>query len=157
MKQYIQNNFEFPLRITTKINGKKYYLSCHRFYQVEKMYSTKTIIMFHNQLLEGQKWKLIQKYKGLYYISYDLNDYSMKNWNLYFDIESRNIYLSKNLKTLWKLEKIEKDTFYIKDALYNYYLNLSIDDKRDINSYYGLMSSDINKENLKNVFFFEKN
>ena len=81
----------------------------------------------------------------------------MKNWNLYFDIESRNIYLSKNLKTLWKLEKIEKDTFYIKDALYNYYLNLSIDDKRDINSYYGLMSSDINKENLKNVFFFEKN
>ena len=32
-----------------------------------------------------------------------------------------------------------------------------VDDKRDINSYYGLMSSDINKENLKNVFFFEKN
>ena len=37
MKQYIQNNFEFPLRITTKINGKKYNVSCQRFYQVEKM------------------------------------------------------------------------------------------------------------------------
>ena len=54
----------------------------------------------------------------------------MKDWKLYFDIESRNIYLSKNLKSLWKLEKIDQDKFYIKNALYGYFINLSIDNKR---------------------------
>ena len=152
MENYYQSNSTLAIRLGTIINNKKYYLSCHRFYQVEKHYPTKIIIMFHNQLLEGQKWKLIQKYKGLYYISYDLNDYAMKDWKLYFDIESRNIYLSKNLKSLWKLEKIDQNKFYIKDALYGYSINLSIDNKRDINSYYGSISKDEN-QNVKNVFF----
>ena len=76
----------------------------------------------------------------------------MKDWKLYFDIESRNIYLSKNLKSLWKLEKIDQNKFYIKDALYGYSINLSIDNKRDINSYYGSISKDEN-QNVKNVFF----
>ena len=152
MENYYQSNSTLAIRLGTIINNKKYYLSCHRFYQVEKHYPTKTIIMFHNQFLEGQKWKLIQKYKGLYYISYDLNDYAMKDWKLYFDIESRNIYLSKNLKSLWKLEKIDQDKFYIKNALYGYFINLSIDNKRDINSYYGSISKDEN-QNVKNVFF----
>ncbi len=156
MENYYQSNSTLAIRLGTIINNKKYYLSCHRFYQVEKHYPTKTIIMFHNQFLEGQKWKLIQKYKGLYYISYDLLDYGMKDWNLHFDIESRNVYLSKNLKTLWKLEKIDRDNFYIKDALYGYYLNVSTNNERDYNSFYGTISSNDN-ENLKNEFFFVYN
>ena len=156
MDNYIHKKSEIALRIGIKINNKKYYLSSHRFYSIEKIDASKTRIMFHCQLIEGQKWKFIPKYKGLYYISYDLRDYGMKDWNLHFDIESRNVYLSKNLKTLWKLEKIDRDNFYIKDALYGYYLNVSTNNERDYNSFYGTISSNDN-ENLKNEFFFVYN
>ena len=152
MQNYIKTNFDLPYRIGVKLNDNNYFLSSHRFYEFENAFPNKTIIMFHNKLLEGQKWKIIQKYNGLYYISYQDNYDNMKNWNLYFDIDSDKIYLSQNKKSLFKFEKIDKNRFYIKDALYGYYLNLCMDDKRDINSFYSITTNEV-IPNFNNIFF----
>ncbi len=76
----------------------------------------------------------------------------MEGWHLYYDLKY-NIILSRNKKSLWKIEIIEDKKFYIKDALYGFYLCLSNSDQRDYYSFYGTGKKEI-VENNKNLFIF---
>ena len=140
MKKYSTRKFNPSIRLAVKFNNKIYHLSSHRFYDREMIDANNNKIMFHKE------------YKGLYSISFESNDYSMKDWYLYYDLKKKGI-LSKNKKSLWKIEEIDNKQFYIKDALYGSYLCLARNESRDSNSFYGTSKNEI-EESYKNAFIF---
>ena len=152
MKKYSTRKFNPSIRLAVKFNNKIYHLSSHRFYDREMIDANNNKIMFHKEIKEGQKWNIVQEYKGLYSISFESNDYSMKDWYLYYDLKKKGI-LSKNKKSLWKIEEIDNKQFYIKDALYGSYLCLARNESRDSNSFYGTSKNEI-EESYKNAFIF---
>ena len=152
MKNYSTRKFNPAIRLAVKFNNKNYHLSSHRVFQTEMIDGNNNKVMFHKELKEGQKWNIVQEYKGLYSISYETNDYSMQGWYLYYDL-NKQVILSKNKKSLWKIEELHNKQFYIKDALYGYYLCLARDESRDFYSFYGTSKKEIDESN-KNVFIF---
>ena len=152
MKNYLTKTFNPAIRLAVKYNSRNYHLSCHRVFNTEMLDQNNTKIMFHKELKEGQKWNIVQEYNGLYSITYETNDYLMEGWHLYYDLKY-NIILSRNKKSLWKFEIIDNKKFYIKDALYGFYLCLSNSDQRDYYSFYGTGKKEI-VENNKNLFIF---
>ena len=137
MKKYSTRKFNPSIRLAVKFNGKTYHLSSHRFYDREMIDTNNNKIMFHKEIKEGQKWNIVQEYKG---------------WYLYYDLKKKGI-LSKNKKSLWKIEEIDNKQFYIKDALYGSYLCLARNESRDSNSFYGTSKNEI-EESYKNAFIF---
>ena len=155
MKNYFTKNFNPSIRLAVKYNSRNYHLSCHKVFNIEMIDSDNTKVMFHKELKEGQKWNIVQEYHGLYSITYGTNDYLMEGWHLYYDLKN-NVILSKNKKSLWKFEMIDKNNnkkFYIRDALYGFYLCLSNNESRDFYSFFGSLKKEID-ENNKNSFIF---
>ena len=140
-------NIEKPKKIFSELiidknNNVKntFYLSSHKFYKKDEINENSTLMCVINKELEGQQWKIDSKYEGIYEIKYNLDDYKMKNWNI-FITNDENIILLKDensKKTAFIL--IEKDNnnnqFYIQDALSGKYLGIDTNKKRDKISFY---------------------
>ena len=121
-----------------------FYLSSHKFYKNDEINENSTVICVINREFEGQEWKFITNYDGIYEIKYNLDDYNMKNWNISIT-DDENIVLSNdddiNKKSAFVL--IEKDdddnnnnNFYIQDALTGKFLGIDKEKKRDKISYF---------------------
>ena len=113
MKKYSTRKFNPSIRLAVKFNNKIYHLSSHRFYDREMIDANNNKIMFHKEIKEGQKWNIVQEYKGLYSISFESNDYSMKDWYLYYDLKKKVFY--QKIKSLCgKLKKLIINNFILK-------------------------------------------
>ena len=139
------NNIKKPKKIFSEfiIDEKNkikniFYLSSHKFYKNDEINENSTLMCAINKELEGQQWKFISNYEGIYEIKYNLDDYKMKNWNI-FITNDENIILSNDensKKSAFVLIEKDNDNFYIQDALSGKYLGIDINKKRDKMSYF---------------------
>ena len=138
-------NIEKPKKIFSEIiidknNNVKntFYLSSHKFYKKDEINENSTLMCVINKELEGQQWNFISNYEGIYEIKYNLDDYKMKNWNI-FITNDENIILSNDensKKSAFVLIEKDNDNFYIQDALSGKYLGIDTNKKRDKISFY---------------------
>ena len=132
-------SFNNVYQISTIFNDINYYLTSHRLYESEKLLDNESKIHINSAKVFGQEWIFNEIYNGLYEIIFnnDININSRIGYYLYADNDN-NIFLSKNKKSLWKLEKINnsRNQFYIKNPKNNYYLIFDENLKRDKNSFY---------------------
>ena len=132
-------SFNNVYQISTIFNDINYYLTSHRLYESEKLLDNESKIHINSAKVFGQEWIFNEIYNGLYEIIFnnDININSRIGYYLYADNDN-NIFLSKNKKSLWKLEKINNSgfQFYIKNPKNNYYLIFDENLKRDKNSFY---------------------
>ena len=132
-------SFNNVYQISTIFNNINYYLTSHRLYESEKLSDNESKIHINSAKVFGQEWIFNEIYNGLYEIIFnnDININSRIGYYLYADNDN-NIFLSKNKKSLWKLEKINnsRNQFYIKNPKNNYYLIFDENLKRDKNSFY---------------------
>ena len=145
-------NIEKPKKIFSEIiidknNNVKntFYLSSHKFYKKDEIDENSTLMCAINKELEGQQWNFISNYEGIYEIKYNLDDYKMKNWNIFIN-NDENIILSNcnnSKKTAFILiEKDDNNKFYIQDALSGKYLGIDTTKKRDKISFYLNLTND---------------
>jgi len=145
-------NIEKPKKIFSEIiidknNNVKntFYLSSHKFYKNDEINENSTLMCVINKELEGQQWIFISNYEGIYEIKYNLDDYNMKNWNIFIN-NDENIILSNcnnSKKTAFILiEKDDNNKFYIQDALSGKYLGIDTTKKRDKISFYLNLTND---------------
>ena len=145
-------NIEKPKKIFSEIiidknNNVKntFYLSSHKFYKKDEIDENSTLMCAINKELEGQQWNFISNYEGIYEIKYNLDDYKMKNWNIFIN-NDENIMLSNcnnSKKTAFILiEKDDNNKFYIQDALSGKYLGIDTTKKRDKISFYLNLTND---------------
>lgn len=138
MNQYLtgdQGDSLFKFRTTH--NGNTWTLSAHRVFSPEKVNYHTTKIMCHKEEKEGQKFKLIEKYTGLYEFEYAEREYNMRGWNFAF-YDKNNPYpvFSSEETNLLKFFKVKEDTYYIQEAVSNKYLKMDTTNERDEYSYY---------------------
>ena len=147
--------------ITTKLNGKEYKLSSHRYYDKDILSTNESKIMCHCDKHYGQEWVFVEKYKGLYEIRFNDDEKNLNRIGFYLNVISDDkVALSDKVISLWKIEKVNKEKnenkYYIKNAKNNCYLYLNINEKRDQNSFYVGIEKKIN-ENKKENFIFSLN
>ena len=123
-------------------NNNIFYLSSHKFYKNDEIDENSTVICAINKELEGQQWKFITNYEGIYEIKFNLDDYKMKNWNVSIT-DDENIILSNDdtyKKTAFilieKEDENNSNNFYIQDALTGKFLGIDREKKRDKISYF---------------------
>ena len=134
------NNIKKPKKIFSEfiIDEKNkikniFYLSSHKFYKDDEINENSTLMCAINKELEGQQWKFISNYEGIYEIKYNLDDYKMKNWNIFITIDEIIILSNNENSEKSALVLIEKDNnnFYIQDVLSSKYLGIDTKQKRN--------------------------
>lgn len=156
-KSYYKNVMPGKFNISTKDkDNNKYYLSGHRYYPKDQIDQYKTLLMVEKSSLEGQVWEVNTKYEGLYAIKYGTEDYEMDNWTILIDPETKQVTAVKEKGGAFLLWKNKDDSFFLQDALTNFFLTLNTeknDIKRDSSSFYISLEE---KEENASKWSFEK-
>jgi hypothetical protein len=129
-------------------NENEFYLTCQRFYSKEQLDDNSTLISVVCKNYEGQKWIIKRKSLGLYSIKYYEKEYEMQNWRINIKEENNNklnVILSNKKNSLFKLYIAGNNLFYIQDSLTDYFLFVNKTKKRDKNSFFVSLTSEIEK------------
>jgi hypothetical protein len=129
-------------------NENEFYLTCQRFYSKEQLDDNSTLISVVCKNYEGQKWIIKRKSLGLYSIKYYEKEYEMQNWRINIKEENNNklnVILSNKKNSLFKLYIAGNNLFYIQDSLTDYFLFVNKTKKREKNSFFVSLTSEIEK------------
>ncbi len=136
MNQYLTGDYsKSNYKFRTEFEGETWTISSHRVFSPEKVDSATTKIMCHKEEKEGQKFRLIEKFAGLYILEYVEREYYMRNWT--FAIKNNSFpCFSQNNKNLLKFYRVNGNSYLIQEATTNKYFQMDTNNKRDDFSYY---------------------
>ena len=149
-------------RFFCNYNGRKFFLTSHRFYSNDKFDNESTKLILHTfSSFHGANFTFENNEHGEFTFYYKDDADGMRNWMLYIykqsDIDYFTPMFHKNKCSMFALENSDNNSVYIRETKYNVYLYLNEAKKRDINSYYVGASPDKNKATKFNYIDIIKN
>ena len=105
-------------RFYCRLNGKNFYMACHRYYSNDKFNSVSTILIFHsNPKFHGENFTFETFNSNEQCIYYKDDADRMRNWILYVDKQKDIDYFTpvfhKTKCSKFTLERIDNDFFFI--------------------------------------------
>ena len=136
--------------------GKKYVFISHRYNKNDIINDKKTNLAVYKDFTSSNtpvKWIFNYKINNIASIIFDIeNNYKMFNWKIYSD--GNNIYLSKDMESLFEIIIKDSNQFYIKDRKTGKFLGNSKKERSD-NSYFLELIDIDEKESERFLFYYE--